>query len=74
MPLRDPPRAARRAARPLSLVLVASALAWVGASAPAEAAPPSCLKRTNNTYEKLVECVTLEGVRAHQQALQEHRE
>ena len=65
------PVPASRAARPLSLVLVASALAWVGASAPAEAAPPSCLKRTNNTYEKLLECVTLDGVRAHQTAFQQ---
>lgn len=63
-------RRGARAARPLALALVASALAWVGAAAPAEAAPPSCLKRTNNTYEKLLECVTLEGVRAHQAALQ----
>ncbi len=64
-------RRGSRAARPLSLVLVAGALAWVGASAPAEAAPPSCLKRTNNTYEKLLECVTVEGVRAHQTAFQQ---
>lgn len=63
-------RRGSRAARPMSLALVASALAWVGAAAPAEAAPPSCLKRTNNTYEKLLECVTVEGVRAHQAEFQ----
>ena len=33
-------------------------------------ASPSCDKRSNNTHEKLQECVTLEGVREHQSALQ----
>ena len=36
----------------------------------ATSAPPGCANRTNNTYDKLLECVTLEGVRAHQAALQ----
>ena len=31
----------------------------------------SCENRVNNTHDKLLECVTLEGVRAHQAALQE---
>ena len=31
----------------------------------------SCEKRTNNTYDKLLECVTLRGVREHQEAFQE---
>ena len=35
-----------------------------------DAGPKSCDSRTNNTHEKLQECVTVEGVRAHQQALQ----
>lgn len=30
----------------------------------------ACDNRTNNTYQKLLECVTLEGVRAHQEQLQ----
>ena len=30
----------------------------------------SCEKRTNNTYDKLLDCVTLRGVRKHQAALQ----
>jgi Zn-dependent M28 family amino/carboxypeptidase len=34
------------------------------------AAPQSCANQNNNTYTKLLECVTLDGVRAHQQALQ----
>jgi len=36
----------------------------------ATSAPPGCATRTNNTYDKLLGCVTLEGVRAHQAALQ----
>lgn len=31
---------------------------------------PACDTRVNNTHAKLLECVTLEGVRAHQAALQ----
>src|SRR5688572_23578339 len=34
------------------------------------AAPPGCANRTNTTYQTLLECVTLEGVRAHQAAFQ----
>ena len=34
------------------------------------AGPAACSTRTNNTHAKLAECVTLEGVRAHQAALQ----
>lgn len=36
----------------------------------ASAATGACDSRNNNTYEKLLECVTLEGVREHQAALQ----
>jgi Zn-dependent M28 family amino/carboxypeptidase len=38
----------------------------------AVAAPPAqaCDRRTNNTYQKLLECVTLEGVREHQAQFQ----
>ena len=35
-----------------------------------EAGPPACEKRTNNTVDKLLECVTLSGVREHQLAFQ----
>ena len=38
---------------------------------PAFAGPESCAERVNNTQEKLLECVTIEGVRGHQAALQE---
>ncbi|KGN40696.1 aminopeptidase Y [Knoellia aerolata DSM 18566] len=37
-----------------------------GTAAPAA----SCDNRSNNTYQKLLECVTLDGVRAHQEAFQ----
>lgn len=36
----------------------------------AAAAPQACNVRVNNTFAKLLECVTLDGVRAHQAALQ----
>ena len=42
-------------------------------ASPAGAAPvgTACDIRNNNTYEKLIECVTVEGVREHQAAFQE---
>jgi aminopeptidase Y len=47
---------------------------WTGAAlllpAMTAVANPSCDRRANNTVAKLTECVTLEGVRAHQSALQ----
>ena len=36
----------------------------------AEAGPAACDNRNNNTVDKLLECVTLAGVREHQLALQ----
>jgi Zn-dependent M28 family amino/carboxypeptidase len=38
--------------------------------ATAQASSAACAARVNNTFNKLLECVTLEGVRSHQQALQ----
>ena len=58
------------------LALGATLLLLAGAigAAPATAAPPtvsaSCDTRSNNTFNKLLECVTLEGVREHQAAFQ----
>jgi hypothetical protein len=53
--------------------LVASA-ALVGlllpATAQAEPSRTGCERRNNNEYDKLLECVTLAGVREHQAALQ----
>ena len=54
--------------RILTLVCIAvSALAYAPA---AKAGPKSCDNRTNDTFEKLTECVTLAGVREHQAAFQ----
>ncbi len=44
-----------------------SATAFTGA---AGAGSPACANRVNNTFAKLTECVTLEGVRSHQAAFQ----
>jgi Zn-dependent M28 family amino/carboxypeptidase len=54
------------------IVAAASASMLVAASAPAASAAPgnACEKRTNNTYAKLLECVTLDGVREHQAQFQ----
>jgi len=50
----------------LGLLLAALLPLPAAVAAPAEA----CDRRTNNTYQKLLECVTLEGVREHQLQLQ----
>ena len=53
------------------LVMVAAVLAVVVITPSVEAGQVSCERRSNNTLEKLLECVTLGGVREHQAALQE---
>ena len=53
------------------LVAMAAALFTVALPAAATSAPPSCANANNNTYNELLECMTLEGVRAHQRALQD---
>ena len=63
------------AARPVRaglLVVAAAAAAVFLLVTPALGAPPqvACDSRTNNTYDKLLECVRLDGVREHQAALQ----
>ena len=40
------------------------------APGPALAQADNCATRANNTFDKLLDCVTLEGVRSHQAALQ----
>ena len=40
------------------------------AQANAQGSSAACANRVNNTFDKLLQCVTLEGVRAHQAALQ----
>jgi Zn-dependent M28 family amino/carboxypeptidase len=61
-----------RLARSALAVTAATALVTVSlATMDADAAPaPGCTTRTNNTSALLQQCVTLEGVREHQAALQ----
>jgi hypothetical protein len=51
----------------LALALGAAILTLMASGAAAQS--PSCESRTNNTVKKLLECVTLDGVREHQAAL-----
>jgi aminopeptidase Y len=53
-----------------SLLALAAAVVALVLTAGAPAGPPSCDSRANNTFAKLLECVTLEGAREHQAALQ----
>ena len=52
------------------LATVATTLAAFVLPGAATSAPPGCANRTNTTYQQLLTCVTLEGVRAHQAAFQ----
>jgi Zn-dependent M28 family amino/carboxypeptidase len=55
-------------------LLVALVTALIAIAVPASAgaaSPTACKNRTNTTYQALLECVTLDGVRAHQAAFQE---
>ena len=62
----------RLAALGATAALLAAMLPALVASADAAApAGAACDHRSNNTYPKLLECVTLEGVREHQAAFQE---
>ena len=54
----------------LLLVVAGALLALATAPGAAAVSPQACANRTNNTYDKLLGCVTLEGVRAHQAAFQ----
>jgi Zn-dependent M28 family amino/carboxypeptidase len=55
----------------LCALSAALAVLLLAALVPSQAAAQACEKRTNNTYEKLLGCVTLDGVREHQQAFQD---
>jgi Zn-dependent M28 family amino/carboxypeptidase len=48
----------------------AAALVLTGVPAVASVGPASCDARVNNTIKKLLECVTVDGVRVHQAAFQ----
>jgi Zn-dependent M28 family amino/carboxypeptidase len=53
-----------------TLALLIALLAAAGFTRVAFAGPSACESRNNNTHAKLLECVTLAGVREHQAALQ----
>ena len=58
--------------RPLALLVsLAAVLAVVLLPTAASSAPPTCTNRANNSYQAVLDCVTLEGVRAHQRAFQD---
>ena len=63
----------RRAALAACLVLLATILPMGVSAGPAgpPVSPALCDARPNDTFKKLLECVTLDGVREHQAALQE---
>jgi Zn-dependent M28 family amino/carboxypeptidase len=66
-----PARSNRVRARVLSVGVAALFAAVLLPGQVASAQPGNaCENRTNNTYDKLLECVTLEGVREHQAAFQ----
>ncbi len=54
-----------------ALASVALVAAAAGFSATTASAAPACATRVNNTIANLLECVEVEGVRAHQQAFQD---
>ena len=62
----------RRAALAASLVLLATVLPAGVSAGPAgpPVSPAVCDARPNDTFKKLLDCVTLDGVREHQAALQ----
>ncbi len=59
--------------RPSRAAVIGALIAMLIGAMPVAAAKPTpgCDNRTNNTYAKLLECVTLEGVREHQNAFQQ---
>jgi aminopeptidase Y len=60
-----------RSSRPAAALAVAAVVTAVGATvSTASTASPACDTRVNNTLEKLLECVELDDVRAHQAAFQ----
>ena len=54
----------------VALLSVAFFVLALSGTAAGGGSPTACENRTNNTYDKLLGCVTLEGVREHQAALQ----
>ncbi len=63
----DPRRRAVRAGLVAAAVLATTVMPAAAAAAPSQS---GCDTRNNNTYDKLLECVRVEGVREHQAAFQ----
>src|SRR5688572_19836414 len=61
-------KAALMSRRVLGILFVSLSILSIGGSV--HAGPAACTNRANNTVAKLLECVTVEGVRAHQAAFQ----
>ena len=59
-----------RAAAVAVAIAAVTMLLTLALPAAATSAPPGCKNRTSTTYTTLLDCVTLEGVRAHQAAFQ----
>lgn len=70
--MRTPVARARTHALRLTAVAAVAALTTALSTQVASAAPSAdaCADRANNTYQKLLECVTVEGVHDHLEALQ----
>ena len=60
----------RRHAYAVGVVTAAAMALLPGGAALAAPSSSGCSNRTNNTYDKVLECVRVEGVRKHQAALQ----
>ena len=60
----------RRALTAIAAAATLTGLLLVPATAQAAPSKSACERRNNNEYAKLLQCVTLAGVREHQQALQ----
>ena len=65
-----PPRRALIRVLVVGIVALLAASLLPGPAAEAKIGRNACPHRTNNTYQKLLECVTLEGVRGHQAKFQ----
>ena len=57
--------------RKILLALALLSASVVGTAPAASAGPAACDTRVNNTIKKLLECITVEGVREHQAAWQD---
>lgn len=62
----------RRHVAVVGAIVIAAGIATTSGGTTSAATPEECAARSNDTVELITECVTLEGVRAHQAAFQSH--